>query len=164
HQQEGRRAGTENVPGVLSMIAALEDRESAIAAGGHGRREAWRDQFVAEMLRSLCGSRLVGEGGPRLWNTVSLVMPEFDCRQRWVVRVDKAGFAVSTGSACASGSEEPSHVLLAMGFQPAEAGRVLRFSSGWETAEADWQQLAAALCGIHETWKSSPKTNAMTTP
>jgi len=51
----------------------------------------------------------------------------------------------STGSACTTGKEEPSHVLAAMGFKAAEAHRVLRFSSGWETSEADWAALADGL-------------------
>ena len=57
--------------------------------------------------------------------------------------------AVSTGSACASGREKPSHVLEAMGYTPEEAGGALRFSAGWETTEADWQQLLAALVQAH---------------
>ena len=73
-------------------------------------------------------------------------MPEVtDCRQRWVVKLDKLGFAVSTGSACASGKEKPSHVLNAMGLAPEAAGRVLRFSSGWETRAADWDELLGGL-------------------
>jgi cysteine desulfurase len=72
-------------------------------------------------------------------------MPEADCQQRWVVKLDKLGFAVSTGSACSSGKEEPSHVLAAMGYSPRQAGRVLRFSGGWETTEDDWSALLAAL-------------------
>jgi cysteine desulfurase len=73
-------------------------------------------------------------------------MPEVETfrsgtHQRWVVKMDRQGYAVSTGSACASGKEEPSHVLAAMGFTKSEAGRVLRFSSGWETSETDWNAL-----------------------
>jgi cysteine desulfurase len=68
---------------------------------------------------------------------------------RWLTKLDKAGFAVSTGSACTTGKEEPSHVLAAMGFKPAEAHRVLRFSSGWETTEADWDALANGLAKVH---------------
>ena len=76
-------------------------------------------------------------------------MPPSDCPPRWVVKLDKAGCAVSTGSACSSGREEPSHVLAAMGYDPSEASRVLRFSSGWETAEADWQALEHALARVN---------------
>ena len=72
-------------------------------------------------------------------------MPEANARQRWVVKLDKLGFAVSTGSACASGKETPSHVLAAMGYSPAEASRVLRFSSGWETKSEEWDLLVEAL-------------------
>jgi cysteine desulfurase len=62
--------------------------------------------------------------------------------------LDKAGFAVSTGSACTTGKEEPSHVLAAMHFKPAEAHRVLRFSSGWETTEADWDALVKGVAKV----------------
>lgn len=138
-QEDGRRAGTENVPGVLAMIAALAEREAA-----RGDVKV-REQFELELQASLPGVEIVGAGAERLWNTVSAIMPEIDCRQRWVVKLDKLGFAVSTGSACASGKEEPSHVLAAMGFSPAQAARVLRFSSGWETRPADWRELHDGL-------------------
>jgi cysteine desulfurase len=75
-------------------------------------------------------------------------MPE-GSQLRWLTKLDRAGFAVSTGSACTTGKEEPSHVLAAMHFKAAEAHRVLRFSSGWETNEADWSALAKALAKIH---------------
>lgn len=149
-QEDRRRAGTENVAGVLAMLAALEERESALAAGEHPQRETWRNEFEREMLLRLPGASVVGAGQPRLWNTVSAMMPDTDCRQRWVVKLDKAGYAVSTGSACASGKESPSHVLLAMGCSPAEAGRVLRFSSGWETTPEKWAELLDALVKVHD--------------
>lgn len=140
-QQAGRRAGTENVPGVLSMIAALEDTLSHIASP-----PPFAASFAEEIQRRIPGVSIIGGGTPRLWNTVSVIMPEArDCRQRWVVKLDKLGFAVSTGSACSSGKEQPSHVLTAMGFSPAEAGRALRFSSGWATTAGDWAALADAL-------------------
>jgi cysteine desulfurase len=148
-QEDRRRAGTENVAGVLAMLAALEEREVLLAAGEYKQREAWRDEFERALLSRLPGASVIGAGQPRLWNTVSAMMPETDCRQRWVVKLDKAGYAVSTGSACASGKESPSHVLLAMGFAPAEAGRVLRFSSGWETTREQWGELLDALVKIH---------------
>ena len=76
-------------------------------------------------------------------------MPEADGRQRWVVKLDKLGLAVSTGSACASGREEPSHVLAAIGYAPSEASRALRFSGGWETTEEEWTALSAGLVKVH---------------
>ena len=148
-QEGGRRAGTENVAGVLAMVAALEVRESALARGAQRERLAWREEFEQALTGELFGASIVGAGADRLWNTVSAKMPETECRQRWVVKLDKAGFAVSTGSACASGREEPSHVLAAMGLEAGEAGRVLRFSSGWETPRGDWQKLLAGLREVH---------------
>jgi cysteine desulfurase len=144
-QEEGRRAGTENVAGILSMMTALEVREATLVKDGHETKTRLRDGFVERLLRSLPGAEVVGLRQPRLWNTVSALMPEADCQSRWVVKLDKLGFAVSTGSACSSGKEEPSHVIGAMGYSPTEAGRVLRFSSGWETTEQDWKALLEAL-------------------
>ena len=139
-QEDGRRAGTENLPGVLAMIAALAEREATPAS------EAERDRFIARLAQELPQIQLVGAEAPRLWNTVSVLMPPArDCRQRWVVKLDKLGLAVSTGSACASGKEKPSHVLTAMGYSPEEASRALRFSAGWNTTAEDWDTLFTAL-------------------
>ena len=162
-QEEGRRAGTENVAGILSMLAALEMREAMLRSEGqptpasssipHSEavqlRLAWRDAFIERMLKALPGAEVVGLRQPRLWNTVSALMPKAAGQHRWVVKLDKLGFAVSTGSACSSGKEEPSHVIAAMGYSPHEAGRVLRFSSGWETTEADWNALLEGLEKVH---------------
>jgi cysteine desulfurase len=141
--QEGwRRAGTENVAGVLAMVAALEEREAAIRDGALCERLEWRKHFENELIAALPGMRVLGAGVERLWNTVSVILPETpDCRRRWVVVMDRLGFAVSTGSACASGKEKPSHVLTAMGVTPEDAGRALRFSAGWGTTRDDWRAL-----------------------
>ena len=147
-QEQGRRAGTENVPIILSMLAALEIREKQLTRSEHILRGVWRENFEKQLLHKLPGSIVVGAAAPRLWNTVSALMPE-GIQLRWLTKLDKAGFAVSTGSACTTGKEEPSHVLAAMGFKPAEAYRVLRFSSGWETTEAGWDALANALTKVH---------------
>ena len=145
-QEEGRRAGTENVAGVLAMVAALEEREAAIRDGALRERIAWRDDFENEMIAALPGARVLGAGVERLWNTVSVILPETpDCRRRWVVVMDRLGFAVSTGSACASGKEKPSHVLTAMGVPPGDAARALRFSAGWGTTRDDWRALLGGV-------------------
>jgi len=147
-QEQGRRAGTENVPIILSLLAALETREKQMTRSEHLLRGVWRENFEKQLLKILPGALIVGAHLPRLWNTVSAIMPEGG-QLRWLTRLDKAGFAVSTGSACTTGKEEPSHVLAAMHFKAAEAHRVLRFSSGWETNESDWDALANALAKIH---------------
>jgi cysteine desulfurase len=149
-QEETRRAGTENVAGVLAMVAALEKRHRQIEQGEPEKLGALRDEFERRLLQELPGSEIVSAGAPRLWNTVSALMPEADCQQRWVVKLDKLGFAVSTGSACSSGKEQPSHVLLALGYSAADAARVLRFSAGWETTGEDWNALLAALQSVHK--------------
>ena len=142
-QEEGRRAGTENVAGILSMMVALTELEAALSRGENKSKEIFRDQFIAQ----LSGATILGEGNPCLWNTVSALLPG-DCRARWVVKLDKAGFAVSTGSACASGKEAPSHVLKAMGVADEDADRVVRFSSGWGTTAEEWQALAKGVAEV----------------
>ncbi len=144
-QEGGRRAGTENVAIIAAMMAALEVREKQIARNEHLLRKLWRDNFEQQFLRVLPGASIVGTGQPRLWNTVAAIMPDGDRKHQWVIRLDKAGFAVSTGSACTTGKEEPSHVLSAMGYKTMQAVRSVRFSAGWETTEADWDALIAAL-------------------
>ena len=153
-QEERRRAGTENVAGVLAMVVALEVRERQLAARPNGDGPGLRHDFERDLVLALPGSEIIAAQAPRLWNTVSALMPEAENPQRWVVKLDKLGFAVSTGSACASGKEEPSHVLQAMGYSPPQAARALRFSAGWETSANDWQALLHALQSVHG--KTSP--------
>jgi cysteine desulfurase len=148
-QEGGRRAGTENVATIASMMAALDVREKQITRSEHLLRKLWRDNFEAQFLRALPGATIIGQNQPRLWNTVSALMPEGDRKLQWVIRLDKAGFAVSTGSACTTGKEEPSHVLSAMGYKSAHAVRAVRMSAGWETTEADWDALLKAVVKVH---------------
>ena len=148
-QEGGRRAGTENVAIIAAMMAALEVREKQILRSEHLLRKVWRDNFEAQFLRALPGATIIGQNQPRLWNTVSALMPEGDRKLQWVIRLDKAGFAVSTGSACTTGKEEPSHVLSAMGYKSAQAHRAVRMSAGWETTETDWDALLRAVVKVH---------------
>src|ERR1700744_2487449 len=144
-QEGGRRAGTENVAIIAAMMAALEVREKQIARNEHVLRGVWRDNFERALLATLPAVTIVGANQPRLWNTVAAIMPDGDRKHQWVIRLDKAGFAASTGSACTTGKEEPSHVLSAMGYKAAQAVRSIRFSAGWETNEADWDALLKGL-------------------
>jgi len=147
-QERGLRAGTENLPIILAMMTALEIREKQIANNDHQTRAEWKEKFEKLLLRHVQGSTVVGANTPRLWNTTSALMPEGG-QLRWVTRLDKAGFAVSTGSACTTGKEEPSHVLSAMGFKAGQVTQVLRFSSGWETTAADWEALEKCVVKVY---------------
>lgn len=142
-QQAGHRGGTEDFPNIAAMGAALAEAEQK-KVFLETERLAWRDAFERQVVATVPGVRVVAADADRLWNTVSLVMP-FAENTRWVARLDKRGFQVSTGSACATGKGGPSHVLAAMGMEADETKRAIRVSSGWETGRADWESLAAAL-------------------
>lgn len=164
-QQAGRRAGTENVPGVRAMVAALEWCAQRISERADESRREARDRFERQLLATVPDVRINSGAADRLWNTSNVIMPSADCRPRWVVKLDKAGFAVSTGSACASGAEHPSHVLTAMGLSADEAARALRFSAGWLTTDANWQALLDAIAGLQREFSASgTKSAGDTTP
>ena len=133
-QERHRRAGTENVAGAVGMATAFELRatERPVAAG-HVR--ALRDRLVAAVL-DVGGVELTGHPVERLPHIASFIVRGAEGGDL-VLALDLAGIAASTGSACASGSDEISHVLSAMGFPPDEAHGALRLSLGRTTTEAE---------------------------
>ena len=142
-QENRRRAGTVNYPAIESMVTALEwaeaQRDDAATV-----QSTLRDAFEADISQVIPGTRVVNDHAPRLWNTSLLVMPAHDNR-KWLARLSQAGFAISTGSACSSGTEGSSVVLHALGAAPEELKLTLRISSGWETGAGDWAALAEAF-------------------
>ena len=120
HQERGRRGGTENVAGIVGMGAALE---RAAAAPWSPRL---RDR-LEEAAVQIPGAHVAGRGQPRVWNTLNVAFGGCD-GETLLAALDLEGIAVSTGSACSSGSLEPSPVLLAMGYPPALARGAVRFS------------------------------------
>ncbi len=145
-QEHGHRAGTENFPGIAAMLAALESHETGPAS--QAAPQAARDRFLTELQARIPGTRVVAQRVPRLWNTAFLILPRH-ANTRWVSKLDKLGFAVSTGSACAAGKEEDSTVLGAMGYTADEVRRAVRVSGGWSTTDAEWEALATAFL---QTW------------
>lgn len=136
--ERGRRAGTENIPGIAGLGAAARiARESLEAAA---RQATWRDA-AAERLKA-AGAVVIGEGAPRLPNTLSVAARGFPADLQ-VMALDLAGVMVSAGSACSSGKVKASHVLTAMGLDEL-AGCAIRVSGGWDTTEADWNAFADA--------------------
>lgn len=130
-QESGLRPGTENVPAIAAAAVALE----LAVREAPDRAAAWRELTRAmwrQLLASIPDVRLNGppiEADDRLPNTLNLTLPGFEGRML-VARLDLEGVETSAGSACASGSLEPSHVLLAMGRTPDEARAGLRLSLG----------------------------------
>ncbi len=162
-QEEQRRAGTENLPGVAAMVAAWEAREESLATFASDR-ERDRKTFERRIQEKIPGVRIMAPDTPRLWNTVMAIVPP-PSNVKWLSRLSSLGFAVSTGSACSRGAGA-SAVLQAMGVEDAELGQALRFSGGWETTGADWLALADALetvfAGRHDRLpgRSVPKSGA----
>ncbi|AIB12312.1 cysteine desulfurase [Azospirillum argentinense] len=138
HQERHRRGGTENVPAIVGFGAAASRAAATVAeAGGLA---ILRDRLERGVLAGWPGSRVNGEGAARLPNTSNIRFADPQGRpldaEELLMRLDRAGIAVSMGAACASGGNEPSHVLTAMGLSPAEAAASLRFSlSRYSTAE-----------------------------
>lgn len=145
-QQRGHRGGTEDFPAVAAMLAAWAEAERTKVLY-ESERQAWRQEFENSLKERLPGTRVVGEETDRLWNTVALLMPRHD-NSRWVTVLDRKGFAVSTGSACAAGNDHPSHVLAALRVSPESIRRSIRISSGWGTTRDDWRVLAATLVDV----------------
>ena len=142
-QELGSRAGTENPPGVLAMVTAFRERMARAPLAPQAR-----DHFERELLARWPGEvRIHGADAPRVWNTSSLCLPDYRA-ERWIARLDRQGFEVSSGSACSTGREGPSPVLRAMGVDDEEARRTLRISSGWETSREDWEGLLEAFCAV----------------
>jgi cysteine desulfurase len=133
-QERGRRAGTENLPGIAGLGAAIEVA-SARREEDAARLGALRDRLEQGLLAAVPRARANGAGAPRLPNTSSIIFEDCDA-ETLLVAMDLEGLCASAGSACHSGSTRPSGVLTAMGLSPAEARATIRFSLGWtSTAE-----------------------------
>lgn len=152
-QESGHRGGTENYPAIAAMIAALEEATGVIYSAKE-EQLPYRKEFEETLSRQLEGAEIVAGKAERLWNTVSIILPEHE-NIRWVRKLDKLGFAVSTGSACATGKEGPSHVLAAMGVSREKIRRVVRISGGWSTPRDAWRSLAEAFVRVWRDFKTT---------
>jgi len=139
-QERGRRAGTENLPGIAGLGAAIEAAVSRRAEEG-ARIGALRDRLESGLLAAVPRARVNGAGVPRLPATSSVLFEGCDA-EALLMAMDLDGVCASAGSACHSGSTNPSGVLLAMGLSETEARSTIRFSLGWTTT-AD--EIEAAL-------------------
>lgn len=142
-QEKGRRAGTENVPGIVGFGVAAR---LALTNSHAERIVRLRDRLEGDVLTALPGTRILGDRASRLANTACLAFPGSDA-EMMLHRLDRAGIAASSGSACAAGSTAPSHVLVAMGLGHL-AGSAIRFSLSRFNSDADIDRLLAVLPAI----------------
>ncbi|MDY7224810.1 cysteine desulfurase family protein [Hyalangium rubrum] len=144
HQEAGRRGGTQNVPYAEAFALALELAQAEQEASS-ARVGALRDAFERAVLSRIPDVTVNGGGVLRVPNTSNLRFQGAD-GEALLIALDLEGICVSSGSACASGTLTPSHVLTAMGLTPAQAHGSLRFSLGPGTTEAEVERVVEALC------------------
>lgn len=142
-QENGRRSGTENVAWAIALATAIEALPNF--AEEQPRVQELRDEFIGEVLKSVPSATLTGHPTSRLPNIASFCF-EGVSGEAVLLELERRGVIVSSGSACAAGSNEPSHVLIACGFDAELAQTAVRFSFSHLTSKDDLQQAGAALC------------------
>jgi cysteine desulfurase len=134
--ERSRRAGTENVPGIVALGKAAELAMQGFERGDDKKMSAQRDRLQKGVLAQVEEVGVNGEGAPRVPNTTNLYFDHIE-GEAMVIALDLKGLAVSTGAACSSGAIEPSHVLTAMGLRADRARAGIRFSLGKQNTEED---------------------------
>ncbi len=143
-QEQKLRSGTENVPLIVGLAKALELAQ-AERVTERARLAGLRDWFMAELQKIIPDCRVNGAGGEqRLANNIHISLPGVDS-ETLLFLLDEAGIYASTGSACAAGTIEPSHVLMACGVSPQLAKQSLRFSLGKTTNRSDLERVITVL-------------------
>jgi cysteine desulfurase len=145
--ERSRRAGTENVPGIVALGKAAQLAKQALDRGDDKTMTALRDRLEQGILAQVDEAGVNGAGAPRVPNTTNVHFDHIE-GEAIVIALDLKGLAVSTGAACSSGAIEPSHVLLAMGLRPDQARASIRFSLGKQTTTDD---IDFALALVPET-------------
>ena len=139
-QERGLRAGTENVAAIAGFGAAAA---VATRLAETARMAALRDRIEAGIKAATPDAVVFGGNAARLPNTILVAVPGIKAETA-IIAFDLNGIALSSGSACSSGKVQASHVLSAMGVEPALAQGALRISLGWETRESDVEKLLTA--------------------
>ena len=162
HERQ-RRAGTENVPGIVGFGKAAEMAQAWIASGGPADLAAQRDRLESGILNAIAECGVNGADAERVCNTTNLYFDHVEA-EALLIALDLKGLAVSGGSACQSGATEPSHVLLAMGLSTARARASLRFSLSKLTTQDDvefaLELVPAAVARLRELSPSYKATAA----
>lgn len=138
-QEGGRRSGTENVAAAVGIAEALRQ-----AGGTNDAETARRDAFIARVLAEVPGAALTGHRSHRLPGSASFVFPGTS-GEAILLELEAHGIVCSSGSACAAGSDDPSHVLIAMDVEPEVAQTAVRFTFGRMTTTDDLDTAASGL-------------------
>jgi len=141
--ERSRRAGTENVPGIVGLGKAAELAMQAFDRGDDKKMSALRDRLQQGILAQVEDAAVNGDGAPHVPNTSNISFDHIE-GESMVISLDLKGLAVSTGAACSSGAIEASHVLIAMGLRTDRARSSIRFSLGKQNTAED-VDLALAL-------------------
>ena len=153
-QERDRRSGTENIPGIIGLSLALEAADT-VREETSQRCAALRDRIIDSVLQQIPGSRLNGHATQRLPNNANFSFTGVE-GEPILLGLDMAGIAASSGSACSSGSLEPSHVLLALG-QSAEIARgSLRLTLGRDNTEDEVEYLLGVLVDLVQRLRQLP--------
>jgi cysteine desulfurase len=134
--ERSRRAGTENVPGIVALGKAAELAMGGFRQNEHNKMAALRDRLQQGIVGQIEEVGVNGEGAPRVPNTTNIYLDHIE-GEAMVIALDLKGLAVSTGAACSSGAIEPSHVLTAMGLRSDRARASIRFSLGKQNMAED---------------------------
>jgi len=154
-QERGKRPGTENVAALAGFGAAAQDlQDQRTTRAAHCA--ALRDQFEATILATIPGVTRNGPENGRLPHISNLRFDNLEA-ENLLYALDEAGIMASAGSACTSGSLDPSHVLLAMGQDHPTARAALRFSVGPSTTQAEIEAVARALPPLVEEARNAPQ-------
>lgn len=134
-QEKRQRAGTENVAAIAGFAAASARALENLDAY-QTRCKGFQAKLESALKAAVNDLVIVGENAPRVANTTDVILPGASAETQ-LMAMDLEGVAVSSGSACSSGTFKPSHVLASMGYNADEAKSALRFSTGWATTDAD---------------------------
>lgn len=151
-QEQRRRGGTENLPGIAGFGAAALAAKESLAA--YSRVATLRDDAQRRLCALAPDAVVFGADAPRLPNTLCIAMPRVASSTQ-VIALDLAGVAVSAGAACSSGKVARSHVLDAMGVAPALAECAIRISLGWATTAAEIDRLVDAWVALYARTRAS---------
>jgi cysteine desulfurase len=145
-QERGRRAGTENTPSIEGLRVAAE-RAARLLPAEAVRQAALRDRLEQGILEKVPGTWVNGDAAARVPNTTNISFDGVE-GESLVIGLDLEGVAVSTGSACSSGTLEPSHVLRAIGLTPSRVESAVRFSLGPGTTDAEIARVLEAVPAV----------------